>query len=81
MQAAFSGHVDTLFCEDMEDIFGTYKEVNGTIIPRESEEKIDTISLMNIAAIKTFLKGGNVYILDKENMPNSNAKINALYRF
>ena len=78
---AFEGKIDTLFCENPEDIFGTYKIENDTIKATESEENDTAISLMNLAAIKTFLNGGTVYLLDKEDMPNTNSKINALYRY
>ncbi|GAA4946255.1 hypothetical protein GCM10023314_19440 [Algibacter agarivorans] len=78
---AFEGKIDTLFCENPEDIFGTYKLENDAIIAAESEENDTTISLMNLAAIKTFLSGGTVYLLDKDDMPNTNSKINALYRY
>lgn len=36
---------------------------------------------MNLAAVEALIKGGKVYLLDKEDMPNPNAKLNALYRF
>lgn len=78
---AFDGKIDTLFCENPEDIFGTYKLEKNTIIATESEENDTAISLMNLAAIKTFLNGGTVYLLDKNDMPNTNSKINALYRY
>lgn len=78
---AFEGKIDTLFCENLADIFGTYKVENETVIATESEENDSTISLMNLAAIKTFLNGGSVYLLDKENMPNPHSKVNALYRY
>ena len=81
LPAAFNGKIDTLFCENKADIFGNYKEENDTIIVAESEENNNTISLMNVTAIKTFLKGGEVYLLDKEDMPNLNSRINALYRY
>ncbi len=81
LPAAFNGKIDTLFCENLADIFGHYKEENDTVIAIESEENDNAVSLMNAAAIKTFLKGGEVYLLDKEEMPNSNSRINALYRY
>ncbi len=79
--AAFNGKIDTLFCENKSDIFGKYKEESSSITVTQSEESDDTISLMNVAAITTFLKGGDVYLLDKEEMPNPNSRINALYRY
>jgi hypothetical protein len=81
LSAAFNGKVDTLFCENRSDILGTYKEENNSIIVDQSEENNNSISLMNIAAVKTFLNGGTVYLLDKEEMPNSNSRINALFRY
>jgi len=36
---------------------------------------------MNVAALKTFLNAGEVYLLDKKEMPNPNSRINALYRY
>lgn len=79
--AAINGKVDTLFCENKSDIFGDFKDEDDTIIVTQREENDGTISLMNVAAIKTFLKGGEVYLLDREEMPNPNSRINALYRY
>lgn len=81
LPAAFDGKIETLFCENMADIYGTYKKENRTITLSISEENDNSISLMNVAAIQTFLKGGDIYLLDKEDMPNPNSKINALYRY
>lgn len=81
LPTAFSGKIDTLFCENRADIFGTFKEENDMVIATASEENNNTISLMNRAAIQTFLKGGSVYLLDKEEMPNPNSRINALFRY
>jgi hypothetical protein len=79
--AAFNGKVDALFCENKSDIFGSYKEENNAFTVTQSEENDNTISLMNVAAVKTFLNGGEVYLLDKEEMPNPNSRINALFRY
>lgn len=79
--AAFNGKIDALFCENLADIFGNYKEENNSITVTQSEEDDNNISLMNVAAVKTFLSGGEVYLLDKEEMPNPNSRINALYRY
>ncbi|WOD44600.1 hypothetical protein [Hwangdonia lutea] len=79
--AAFDGKVDTLFCENKADIFGNCTEENNLITVTQSEENDGAISLMNLAAIRTFLNGGEVYLLDKEEMPNTNSRVNALYRY
>lgn len=84
LKAAIHGKIDTLFCENKADVFGKYKNENERIAVTESEkseEDENTISLMNLAAIKTLLKGGDVFLLEKENMPDSNAKVNALCRY
>ena len=81
LPAAINGKVDTLFCENKADIFGNYKEENNLIVVTQSEESENTISLMNLAAIETFVNGGEVYLLDKEEMPNPNSRINALFRY
>lgn len=81
LPAAVSGKIEALFCENKEDIFGEYKEENGAIKVVQREEGNNTVSLMNMAAIKTFLNGGAVYLLEKEEMPNPNSRVNALFRF
>lgn len=63
MPAAFNGKIDALFCENKADIFGNYKEDNNTITVTLDEESDNAISLMNLAVIKTFLNGGDVYLL------------------
>lgn len=63
MPAAFNGKIDALFCENKADIFGNYKEENNTITVTLGEESDNAISLMNLAVIKTFLNGGDVYLL------------------
>lgn len=78
---AINGKIDALFCENLADIFGNFKEENNLFTVTQSEENENTISLMNVAAVNTFLNGGEVYLLDKEEMPNPNSRINALYRY
>lgn len=81
LPSAIHGKVKTLFCENKEDILGSYKNENGEITVSVNEEDEDSISLMNVAVIQTFLQGGDVYLLEKEEMPNPNSRVNALYRF
>lgn len=79
--AAINGKIDTLFCENKADIFGDFTKENSVITVTQSEENNNTISLLNVAVIKTFLNGGDVYLIDKEDMPNKNSRANALFRF
>lgn len=81
LPAAYNGKIDTLFCENKSDIFGNYKVQNGAFSVDQGDENDKNISLMNVAAVKTFLNGGEVFLLDKEEMPNSGSRVNALYRY
>jgi hypothetical protein len=78
--AAINGKIDTLFVRNNEDIWGIYDPEKGNV--RVDEEPIpSSVSLLNKAAIKTFLKGSKVYLLEKDEMPNPHSKVNALYRY
>lgn len=81
LPAAINGKIEALFCENQEDIFGQFITENEVVTVTVGEENGNNISLMNLAAIKTFLKGGAVYLLEKEDMPNPNSRVNALYRY
>jgi hypothetical protein len=39
------------------------------------------VSLFNLAAKEAFLHGGNVYLVEQEEMPDGFSIINALYRY
>jgi len=78
--AAINGKIDTLFIQKNKDVFGTYYSAKGCLILDDRKEK-GNLSLLNMAAINTFLQGGNVYFLEKEEMPVKNMIMNALFRF
>ncbi|MGB5386478.1 MAG: hypothetical protein WBN20_06810 [Eudoraea sp.] len=78
--AAVKGKIDTLFVQQKEDVFGTYNSAKGCLI-LDSYKEMRNISLLNMAAINTFLQGGNVYFLEAEEMPVKNIPMNALLRF
>lgn len=78
--AAVKGKIDTLFVQQKEDVFGTYNSAKGCLII-DSRKEMRNISLLNMAAIYTFLQGGNVYFLEAEEMPVKNTPMNALFRF
>mgnify|MGYP003659456174 CR=1 FL=1 len=78
--AALEGKIDTLFVQDSTDIWGIYDPEKRHV--RIDEEPLpSSVSLLNKVAIKTFLNGGKVYLLKKDEMPNPYSKVNALYRF
>lgn len=78
--AAVKGKIDTLFVQQKEDVFGAYNSAKGCLI-LDSRKEMRNISLLNMAAINTFLQGGNVYFLEAEEMPVKNIPMNALLRF
>lgn len=78
--AAIKGKIDTLFVQKNKDVFGTYHRVKRCLILDDHKEK-GNLSLVNMAALNTFLQGGNVYFLEKEEMPVKNSAMNALFRF
>jgi hypothetical protein len=80
LPAALQGKIDTLFVRKDQDIFGVYDAIKHHVEIRENPESIH-VSLLNMAAVKTFLQGGKVYLMEKTDMPNPFSKVNALYRF
>jgi hypothetical protein len=80
LPAALDGKIDTLFVENQSDIWGVYN-------PEKRHVRIDekplssSVSLLNKAAVKTFLNGGKVYLMEKDVMPNPYSTVNALYRY
>ncbi|MFX0558629.1 hypothetical protein ACOCEA_17640 [Maribacter sp. CXY002] len=80
LPAALMGKIDTLFIRNNSDIWGVYEPQNNHV--RVDDNSLPTnVSLSNKAAIKTFLNGGKVYVMEKDNMPNPYSMINALYRY
>ena len=80
LPAAFQGKIDSLFVENREDVFGIYDAVNHKVEIRKNPDDT-SVSLLNLVAIKTFLNNGEVYLLEKDDMPNPYSKVNALYRY
>lgn len=79
VEAAYYGKVDSLFVPIGEHSWGWFDqerdEVHHSSEPRNGEH-----DLINMAAIKTLIQSGNVYALDKNDMPNS-ASIAAIFRY
>jgi hypothetical protein len=78
--AALDGKIDTLFVQNSADIYGIYDPEKRFV--RVDEDPLpSSVSLLNKVAIKTFLNGGKVYLMEKDEMPNPHSKMNALYRY
>ncbi len=80
LRAALTGKIDTLFLENRTDIWGIYDPSDNSVEPAE-EHQASSVSLMNLAAVKTLLQGGKVYLLEKEEMPDDTSRMNALFRY
>ncbi len=80
MPATLLGKVDTLFLEKNGEIFGTFDPETGETKILNGENT-SGMSLLNLAAIKVFEQGGKVFLEEKETLPDSSSKINALFRY
>ncbi|SNR59597.1 baeRF7 domain-containing protein [Lutibacter flavus] len=78
--AALNGKIDTLFVQKDIDIYGTYNKENG-YLTLNSKKKLSNGSLTNLSSIKTFMQGGNVYILEPQDMPEKGRPLNAILRY
>jgi len=80
MKSAVQGKVDSLFIENGEDLFGKY-DSSKMEVEIEEEPKTSNTSLMNLMAMKVFELGGDVYLTEKEDLPDDSSKMNAVMRF
>lgn len=70
------GKVKALFLERNSDLCGELDIENDYIMIHDDDEQ--TTSLSNVAAIQTALNQGDVYILEKKDMPIPSKPINAI---
>lgn len=78
--AAIDGRIESLFIQKLKDRFGLYDKINRSLIIDEGQ-KAKQASLFNLAAVQTWLKDGDVFIVEKEEMPIEGTNINALFRY
>ncbi len=77
--AACGGQVDTLFIATNLQCWGKFEpETNLLEINNSSTQ--DNLDLLDFAAIHTFLQGGMVYLMPKEQMPNTES-VAAIFRY
>ncbi|WP_031526492.1 baeRF7 domain-containing protein [Dyadobacter crusticola] len=74
---AHYGRVSHIFVQKAEHIWGTFDEANNVLKLQEGEDSED---LLDLALIKTIQTGGEVYVLDKEEMPVEGV-IAAVFRY
>ncbi len=78
--AAVNGRIDTLFIQNQKDVYGMFNPTSQNI-QWDNEKRSDNMSLLNLAAIKTFQQGGKVFLMEPEEMPLKNMLANAIFRF
>lgn len=79
VEAAYYGKIESLFVPIGEHSWGWFDMERDTV-HHSAEPQNGEHDLINMAAIKTLTQSGNVYALDKEDMPNGSS-IAAIFRY
>lgn len=79
VESTYYGKVDTLFVTTGEQSWGRFDEERDTV-HHSAEKRNGENDLINAAAIKTLTQGGDVWSLDREQMPNQ-ATVAAIHRY
>jgi hypothetical protein len=77
---SFNQRIDTLFVRKHDVFWGYYDKENHSIIQRD-EQTINKSCLLNFAAVHSMLNNGNVYLLERDEMPEPSTRLNAIYRY
>jgi hypothetical protein len=80
IRAAFMGQIDTLFVEKGSHLWGEFNEETGEVTLHEEKQPLGNC-LVDFAARTTFLKNGQVFIEEKDHLPESHSPLNAVLRF
>lgn len=76
---AQSGLVDTLFLERGVDFWGQV-DLSQNMIEKHKNYQQGDECLLNLSAVNTILTGGQVYLLDRDNLPSTNSPAAAIFR-
>lgn len=79
LTAACRGQVDVLFTTANAHCWGQFDAPSGEMQQHDSPQATDQ-DLLDLAAVQTFLQGGEVYLLDADDMP-TDAPAAAVYRY
>jgi Bacterial archaeo-eukaryotic release factor family 7 len=80
VRSAVDGRIDTLFVVEGEQVFGHY-DMQDRRVDRHDEERADNEDLLDFAVTQTLQNGGRVYLVNREELPERDTPIAALYRF
>lgn len=79
VEAAYYGKIDSLFVSIGEHSWGWFDQERD-VVHHSKEQKNGEHDLINLSAIKTLTQSGNVYALEKDDMPNQTS-IAAIFRY
>jgi hypothetical protein len=80
IQAAVDQRIDTLYIKNREEMWGTYEADTAKII-EQTRESGQGACLLNMAAMYTIQNNGKVYLLDHDEMPVPDSRLNAIFRY
>lgn len=78
--AAINGRIENLLIKNMSSLPGLYNLKTGKV-EVHSKWSHENNCLLDLAAKETLLKGGNVFLVDQQDMPVKTAFVNATLRF
>jgi hypothetical protein len=79
VEAAYYGKVDSLFVTIGEHSWGWFDEERD-VVHHSKGQKNGEHDLINMAAIKTITQSGNVYALNRDEMPKDSS-VAAIFRY
>ncbi len=79
-QAVVQGRVKTLLVESGRRVWGLLDTTSGDILPGEAARNAYDVDLLDELAEQTLARGGEVYVLKKDDMPTQQG-IAAVFRF
>lgn len=78
IDAAYEGKVKVLFTQKSAHVWGAY-DTDKKVVKFHERRRPDSEDLVERAAVKTFEKGGRVYDVAKDHMPQPGFKMNAAF--
>ena len=77
--AAYYGRISHIFVQKAEHVWGTFDE-NTSELKIHEEENPDSVDLLDEALVRTMMTGGEVFLLEKEEMPAAST-VSAVFRY
>ncbi len=78
--AAHAGAIETLFVKKHIQLWGDFQQETGSVIINQHKKPLDRC-LLDFTARSTFLKGGNVFLEEPNELPEPEAAANAILRY